>query len=94
MPFKDRNTLIIPGALRTRDVRVGQHIGISPGALPRFLDRFEQSYGGLGKAETIIVAALAEQGVIVSKSTRAPLRLASPARLASRWMPGLFPEQP
>jgi hypothetical protein len=40
-----------------------------------------------------IVAALAEHGVIVSASTRAPLRLAFPAKLASRWMPGLFPEQ-
>jgi hypothetical protein len=40
-----------------------------------------------------IVAALTEHGVIVSESTRTPLRLAFPARLASRWMPGLFPEQ-
>jgi Fic family protein len=40
-----------------------------------------------------IVAALAEHGVIVSESTRAPLRLAFPAKLASRWMPGLFPER-
>lgn len=40
-----------------------------------------------------IVSALVEQGVLVSASTRAPLRLAFPAKLASRWMPGLFPEQ-
>ena len=30
-------------------------------------------------------------GVLVSESSRAPLRLAFPAALASRWMPGLFP---
>lgn len=48
---------MVPGALRSRDVRVGQHIAISPGALPRFLDRFEQTYSGLGKAESIIAAA-------------------------------------
>jgi hypothetical protein len=40
-----------------------------------------------------IVSALLEQGVLKSESTRAPLRLAFPAALASRWMPGLFPER-
>jgi Fic family protein len=40
-----------------------------------------------------VVSALLEQGVLISASTRAPLRLAFPATLASRWMPGLFPEQ-
>lgn len=41
-----------------------------------------------------IVSALVEQGVVTSETTRAPLRLAFPAALASRWMPGLFPERP
>jgi Fic family protein len=41
-----------------------------------------------------VVSALLDKGVIVSESTRAPLRLAFPATLASRWMPGLFPDQP
>ena len=40
-----------------------------------------------------IVSGLVEQNVLVSASTRAPLRLVFPAKLASRWMPGLFPEQ-
>jgi Fic family protein len=40
-----------------------------------------------------VVSALFEQGVLTSESTRAPLRLAFPATLASRWMPGLFPER-
>ncbi len=40
-----------------------------------------------------VVSALVNRGVLVSASTRAPLRLAFPAALASRWMPGLFPEQ-
>jgi len=31
---------------------------------------------------------------LVSESSRAPLRLAFPAALASRWMPGLFPDRP
>ena len=40
-----------------------------------------------------VVSALIDQGVVTSESTRAPLRLAFPAALASRWMPGLFPER-
>jgi len=40
-----------------------------------------------------IVSALLDLGVLVSESTRAPLRLAFPAALAPRWMPGLFPER-
>jgi Fic family protein len=39
------------------------------------------------------VSALIDRGVLTSESTRAPLRLAFPAALASRWMPGLFPER-
>jgi len=41
-----------------------------------------------------IVSALLEKGVLVSDSSRSPLRLTFPAALASRWMPGLFPDQP
>jgi hypothetical protein len=39
-----------------------------------------------------VVSALLDQSVLISDSTRAPLRLAFPATLAPRWMPGLFPE--
>ena len=39
-----------------------------------------------------VVSALLKTGVLQSISTRAPLRIAFPARLAGRWMPGLFPE--
>jgi hypothetical protein len=40
-----------------------------------------------------IVSALLDRGVLSSKGPRDPLTLAFPAALASRWMPGLFPEQ-
>jgi hypothetical protein len=40
-----------------------------------------------------IVSGLIEHGVLVSESSRAPLQLAFPAALASRWMPGLFPDR-
>ncbi len=39
-----------------------------------------------------IVSALIERGVLLSESSRATLRLAFPATLAARWMPGLFPD--
>jgi len=37
---------------------------------------------------------LIEAGVLTSENSRASLRLAFPAKLAGRWMPGLFPDQP
>ena len=40
-----------------------------------------------------ITSALLKRGVLVSNSTRTPLRLAFPATLAARWMPGLFPDR-
>ena len=48
---------VIPGELRHRDVQVGQHVAISPGALPRFLERFEKVYATVGKTESIVSAA-------------------------------------
>ena len=41
-----------------------------------------------------VSSALLQQGVLVSETTKTPLRLAFPATLASRWMPGLFPDKP
>jgi Fic family protein len=46
-----------PGELRRRDVRVGRHVSISPGAVPRFLLEFERAYGRLGKTDAILAAA-------------------------------------
>ena len=46
-----------------------------------------------GRQARRVVSALIERGVVISVSSRAPLRLAFPAALASRWMPGLFPDQ-
>jgi Fic family protein len=39
-----------------------------------------------------IVSLLMERGVLIADGPRAALRLAFPAALAARWMPGLFPE--
>jgi Fic family protein len=53
-----------PGALRTRHVKVGNHVAVSPGAVPRFLERFEAAYSGLGKAETIVSTAAAHHRLL------------------------------
>jgi Fic family protein len=50
---------VVPGELRERDVRVGQHISVSPGAVPRFLQRFEAAYARLGRVDAILAAAAA-----------------------------------
>ena len=55
---------IVPGELRQRDVNVGRHIPISPGALPRFMERFEDAYTGLGKTETIFASATAHHRLL------------------------------
>ena len=58
-PSTRENIRVVPGELRNRDVQVGRHIPISPGAVPRFLKRFEKFYSGLGKTEAILSAAAA-----------------------------------
>ena len=63
-PDTDERVRLVPGELRRRDVRVGQHIPVSPGALPRFLSRFEQVYGRLGKAEGLMAAAAAHHRLL------------------------------
>lgn len=50
---------LVPGELRTRDVKVGRHIPVSPGSVPRFLARFEDVYNRLGKTESILATAAA-----------------------------------
>ena len=55
---------VVPGELRHRDVRVGRHVPVSPGAVPRFLKRFEEAYGALGRSETILAAAAAHHRLL------------------------------
>jgi Fic family protein len=55
---------VVPGELRSRDVRIGQHIPVSPGALPRFLSRFEEGYGGLGRSEALVATAAAHHRLL------------------------------
>lgn len=55
---------VIPGAMRERDVKVGRHIAISPGALPRFMTRFEDGYRKLGRVDAILAAAAAHHRLL------------------------------
>lgn len=58
-PATGKQLQVIPGALRQHDVEVGRHVPVSPGAVPRFLERFEAAYGALGRSETILATAAA-----------------------------------
>ena len=50
---------VVPGEYRTRDVEVGRHIPVGPGAVPRFMTRFEDVYTRLGRTDTILASATA-----------------------------------
>lgn len=55
---------IVPGELRAGDVRVGSHIAISPGAVPRFLRRFAEVYGTIGKTDSVLAVAAAHHRLL------------------------------
>ncbi len=63
-PATKRRILVIPGELRDIDVKVGAHVAIRPPAVPRFMQRFEQVYGALGKTERILSAAAAHHRLV------------------------------
>jgi len=55
---------VVPGQLRDRDVRVGHHVPISPGAVPRFLAHCEGAYGRLGRTDAILSTAAAHHRLL------------------------------
>jgi len=63
-PDTKERVMLVPGALRERDVKVGRHSPPSPGALPRFLTRFESAYDNLGKTDAILAAATAHHRIL------------------------------
>ena len=98
--------LVAPTRLRNRiliwmeeEVRAGTLPPKSGAVIEAVLFRGELPRGDVGailgtmpRQARRITSVLLEREILVSESSRAPLRLAFPARLASRWMPGLFPE--
>ncbi len=63
-PDTEQRGRVIPGELRESDVKVARHVGISPGALPRFMARFEAGYSNLGKLDSILASAAAHHRLL------------------------------
>ncbi|MBZ5634884.1 MAG: Fic family protein [Acidobacteriia bacterium] len=63
-PTTKERIRMAPGELRGRDVKVGRHLAISPGAVPRFLERFGRVYGALGKTDAILSSAAAHHRLV------------------------------
>ena len=63
-PDSGEQVHVSPGSFRERNVRVGRHVPVSPGAVPRFMERFAQGYSGLGKLEKIIAVAAAHHRLL------------------------------
>lgn len=63
-PQTHERVRVSPGELRRHDVRVGRHTPISPGAVPRFLQRFEAGYERLGRTDAILATAAAHHRLV------------------------------
>ncbi len=63
-PRGGESARVVPGAWRTRRVQVGRHVPVSPGAIPRFLARFEHAYARLGRMDAILAAATAHHRLL------------------------------
>jgi Fic family protein len=63
-PATKERARIAPGELRNRDVKVGRLVAISPGAVPRFLERFAEVYGKTGKTEAVLSSAAAHHRLL------------------------------
>jgi Fic family protein len=63
-PVTRERVRVVPGELRRRDVMVGNHVAVSPGAVPRFMKRFEDVYGQLGKTGSILNTAAAHHRLV------------------------------
>src|SRR6266567_6847479 len=63
-PQTNERAKVVPGELRRRDVKVGTHVPVSPGAVPRFLRRFEEVYGHLSRTDSILGAATAHHRLL------------------------------
>jgi len=77
-------------ALPPQSARILERI-LYQGELPR--DEIAPMFDVTPRHARRYVEPLTERGVLISETIRAPFRLAFPAKLASRWMPGLFPDK-
>jgi Fic family protein len=63
-PATKERAKVVPGELRRTDVLVGRHVAVSPGAIPRFLERFEELYSRLNRTDAILGAAAAHHRLV------------------------------
>lgn len=63
-PNSGKKTRVEPGRWRESDVKVGRHVAVSPGAIERFMARFETIYARLGKSESILAVAAAHHRLL------------------------------
>jgi len=63
-PATQQRLRVSPGELRTCDVKVGRHVPVSPGAVPRFLARFEEAYARPGRTDAILAVAAAHHRLV------------------------------
>ena len=63
-PDSEKKTRVEPGRWRESDVKVGRHVAVSPGAIERFMARFETVYARLGKSESILAVAAAHHRLL------------------------------
>lgn len=63
-PESGKKIRVKPGKLREHDVKVGRHVPVSPGAVPRFMQRFEETFNNLGRAEAILATASAHHRLL------------------------------
>jgi Fic family protein len=63
-PTTGEQISVVPGELRQRDVEIGLHRAISPGAVPRFMQRFEDAYRRLGRIDSILATAYAHHRLL------------------------------
>jgi Fic family protein len=57
---------VVPGELRLQHVKIGRHVPVSPGAVPRFLARFEAAYRApeLGRIDRVVAVPAAHHRLL------------------------------
>lgn len=63
-PTSKERIRVVPGQLRRRLVAVGNYVAVSPGAVTRFLERYEETYSGLGHSESVLATAAAHHRLL------------------------------
>lgn len=74
--FTSENEPIVPGQLRTREVRVGQHVAPAFARVPRLLERWASFYGNVRRGEAALVALAATHQLSRHSSPGSSLKLA------------------